>query len=267
MSNNDSHESQSSEARFEFIRRELLQGGRVNVPDLAARLDVSPATIRRDLTSMEARGFLKRVYGGAVAIEPLMYEPFRYESNFHKNLERYSAEKQRIGLAGADLVQEGEVVSLMSGTTSMYLARALRHRHNITVLTNTVNVAMELNGREGITVVMTGGVLRGNFFSLVGPLAELSLRQIYVDRVFIGMTAIDVTKGLTTTTLEQATVIRAMIEQAKKRIVIADSSKLGSVSHVLICPVHNIQQIITDTGASAEQITAFQEAGIEVTLV
>lgn len=257
----------SEEARADFIRREVLRAGRVTVPDLAERLGVSPATIRRDLAGLEVKGLIKRVYGGAVAIEPLMYEPFKYESSFQRNMEQFPVEKQRIGQAAADLVQEGEVISLMSGTTSMYLARALRHRTNITVLTNTVNIAMELNGREGITVLMTGGVLRGNYFSLVGPLAELSLNQIYVDKVFVGMTAIDCDKGLTTTTIEQATVIRKMIEQGKQRIVVADSSKLGTVSHVRICSVQEINMLITDNRADPDQIDAFQDVGIEVMLV
>lgn len=257
----------SEEARADFIRREVLRTGRVAVPDLAQRLQVSSATIRRDLAGLETKGLLKRVYGGAVAIEPLMYEPFKYESSFQKNIEQFPTEKQRIGQAAADLVQEGELISLMSGTTSMYLARALRDRTNITVLTNTVNIAMELNGREGITVLMTGGVLRGNYFSLVGPLAELSLNQIYVDKVFIGMTAIDVDKGLTTTTIEQATVIRKMIEQGKQRIVIADSSKLGQTAHVLICPVQETHRLITDSNASSDQIEAFKQAGLDVLLV
>ncbi len=265
--NNSDQPSPSEEARADFIRRDVLRAGRVTVPDLAQRLGVSPATIRRDLAGLEVRGLIKRVYGGAVAIEPLMYEPFKYESSFQRNMGQFPVEKQRIGQAAADLVQDGEVISLMSGTTSMYLARALRHRTNITVLTNTVNIAMELNGREGITVLMTGGVLRGNYFSLVGPLAELSLNQIYVDKVFVGMTAIDCDKGLTTTTIEQATVIRKMIEQAKQRIVVADSSKLGLVSHVLICPVTEINLLITDTQAPLDQREAFQQAGIEVRMV
>ncbi len=257
----------TEENRAEFIRREVLRSGRVSVVDLAQHLQVSSATIRRDLAALEMRGLLKRVYGGAIAIEPLMYEPFRYESSFQKNMERFAVEKQRIGQAAADMVEEGEVISLMSGTTSMSLARALRDRTNITVVTNTINIGMELNGRAGIVVIMTGGVLRGSYFSLVGPLAELSLNQMYVDKVFVGMTAIDVERGLSTTTLEQATVIRKMIQQGKRRIVIADSSKLGSVSHVLICPIQEIHMLITDTNASPEQVEMFQQAGIEVRLV
>src|SRR5689334_15097153 len=104
----------SEEARAEFIRRELLRTGRVSVPDLAERLEVSQATIRRDLAALEARGLLKRIYGGAITIEPLMYEPFRYESSFQKNMDRHPAEKQRIGQAAADLVNEGDVISVMS---------------------------------------------------------------------------------------------------------------------------------------------------------
>jgi len=269
MSDYDSPEKPSlNEAeRSDFIRREILRSGKVSVLALAGILGVSSATIRRDLAALEANRLLKRIYGGAIAIEPLMYEPFRYESTFQANLALFTVEKQRIGQAAADLIEAGDVISLMSGTTSMFLARALRNRTNLTVVTNTVNVAMELNGREGITLIMTGGVLRGSYFSLVGPLAELSLNQIYVDKVFVGMTAIDVEKGLTTTTIEQATVIRKMIEQGKKRIVIADSSKLGHTSHVLIGGVQDIQMLITDTNAAPEKVDQFRQLGIEVLLV
>ena len=253
--------------RAAFIRREIMQSGKVSVQMLAESLGVSTATIRRDLAALEADHVLKRIYGGAIAIEPLLYEPFKYESNFQLNMERFAVEKQRIGLAAAELIEPGDVISLMSGTTSMFLARALRNRTNLTVITNTVNIAMELNGQDAITLIVTGGVLRGSYFSLVGPLAELSLNQIYVDKVFVCMTAIDVEKGLTTTTIEQATVIRRMIDQGRKRIVIADSSKLGKVSHVLICGVQDIHMLVTDRNAPPDKVDQFRQRGIEVLLV
>jgi DeoR family transcriptional regulator of aga operon len=134
----------------------------------------------------------------------------------------------------------------------------------VTVVTNTVNVAMELSQRDDVQVFVTGGFLRGGWFSLVGPATSHALSQVFVDKVFIGVNGIDAEKGLTAYHPEEAAVNRLMIQQAKRRIVVADHSKLGVVVASLICPATDIHQLITDTGATDEQITPFLKLGIEV---
>ncbi|WP_046243765.1 DeoR/GlpR family DNA-binding transcription regulator [Hymenobacter terrenus] len=250
--------------RSQIILEKLLHMGSVTVEELAEQFGVSVATVRRDLVELEQRGRLRRTHGGAKPVEPLLYEPFRNDSSFHEQIERNIAEKRRIGLAAASLIEPGETISLTAGTTTTQVTRSLRPHANVTVVTNTVNVAMELSQRDDVQVLVTGGFLRGGWFSLVGPACTHALSQIFVDKVFIGVDGIDAAKGLTDLHHEEAATNRVMIQQAKRRIVVTDHTKFGVVVPCLICPTTEIHQLITDTGATDEQIAPFLKLGIEV---
>jgi DeoR family transcriptional regulator of aga operon len=254
-------------ARAQTIVEKLLQTGTVAVEELATLFGVSVVTVRRDLMELEQQGRLRRTHGGAVPREPLLYEPFRYNSSFHDQIDRNLAEKRRIGLAAAALIQPGEIISLTAGTTTTQVTRSLRSDANVTVVTNTVNVAMELSHRQDVRVFVTGGFLTGGWFSLVGPATTQALSQFFVDKVFIGVNGIDAEKGLTSLHPEEAAVIQVMLRQAKRRIVVADHTKLGTVATSLICPTAEVHQLITDTGATEEQVAPFRQLGIEVLLV
>ena len=254
-------------SRAQAIVEKLLHTGTVSVEELTAQFGVSVATVRRDLTELERQGWLRRTHGGAVPREPLLYEPFRYDSSFHEQIDRNVAEKRRIGLAAAALIQPGETISLTAGTTTTQVTRSLRPGANVTVVTNTVNVAMELSHRDDVRVFVTGGFLTGSWFSLVGPATAQALGQLFVDKVFIGVNGIDAQKGLTSLHPEEAAVIQVMVRQAKQRIVVADHTKLGQVTTSLICPTLEVHQLITDTGASEAQVAPFRELGIDVLLV
>lgn len=253
-----------AEQRAQLILETLLHAGSVSVEELMARFQVSAATVRRDLMELEQRGRLRRTHGGAMPVEPLLYEPFRHDSSFHEQIERFTQEKRRIGLAAAALIRDGETISLTAGTTTTQVTRSLRPRSNVTVVTNTVNVAMELSQRDDVQVMVTGGFLRGGWFSLVGSTAAHTLSQIFVDKVFIGVNGIDAGKGLTAFHPEEAAVNRVMIQQAKQKIVVVDHSKLGVVVTSLICPATDVDLLITDTGATDEQIAPFEKLGIQV---
>src|SRR5262245_52126293 len=179
------------------ILRALQQSGSVSVDDLSEQLGVSIATVRRTLQELEGRGLLRRTHGGATSLEPLLYEPFRHDSSFQEQFERQRDEKRRIALAAADLIQDGESISLTAGTTTTEVVRSIRHRRGITVVTNTVNVAMELSQRKDLDVFVTGGQLRGDWFSLVGAAAMRSMARFFVDKAFIGVNGIDAGQGLT----------------------------------------------------------------------
>lgn len=253
--------------RAQTIVEKLLHTGTVAVDELATQFGVSVATVRRDLVELEHRGRLRRTHGGAVPLEPLLYEPFRYKSSFHEQIDRNLAEKRRIGLAAAALIQPGETVSLTAGTTTTQVTRSLRPGAGVTVVTNTVNVAMELSQRDDVRVFVTGGFLTGGWFSMVGPATTQALEQFFVDKVFIGVNGIDAQRGLTSLHPEEAAVIQVMVRQAKRRIVVADHSKLGVVATSLICSAAEIHQLITDTGATEAQVAPFRQLGIEVLLV
>lgn len=151
--------------------QQLLRAGEISVASLAKRLRVSPATIRRHLSELEQRGLLHRSHGGAVPIQPLLYAPFRHTSYFHEQERQKGVEKRRIGLVAAELVSDGEILAIGAGTTATQVARSAFPRKGLTVVTNAVNVAMELSHRDDLKVFVTGGFLSGDWFALVGPAA------------------------------------------------------------------------------------------------
>jgi DeoR family transcriptional regulator of aga operon len=254
----------STERRAQLILQQLLRAGEISVDNLAKRLKVSPATIRRDLAELEQRGLLRRSHGGAVPIQPLLYEPFKHISYFHEQERQQSAEKRRIGLVAAELVTDGEILAIGAGTTATQVARSVCLHKGLTVVTNAVNVAMELSHRADLKVFVTGGFLSGDWFALVGPSAIHSVSEMFVDKVFVGVDGIHVEKGLTTNYPDQATIHRAMMRQARQKIIVADHRKIGAIGTALISAIEDIDILITDKGASDEDVAPFVEKGIDV---
>src|SRR5215813_321860 len=221
--------------RADHILRELRQEGSLSLDALIKRVGASAASVRRDLAKLEEKGLVRRTHGGAMLVEPLLYEPFRYDSLFQNREQHRVADKRRIGLAAAELIQENETVGFTAGTTTTHVARSLRNRHNIRVITNAVNIAMELSNCEGLRTFVTGGFVQwAGSFSLVGHAAVNFLNDIYMDKVFVSVCGIDVARGVTVIESEEALTFRAMIRQAKKIIVVADSSKFGVVTPALV---------------------------------
>lgn len=250
--------------RSQEILQELLRTGEVTVDELARRLDVSPSTIRRLLHALEQQGLLRRIHGGAVTVEPMLYEPFRHVSSFQEQEQRRAIEKRRIGLAAAELISDGDVIAIGAGTTTTQVARSIRHRKGITVVTNAINIAMELSHRDDLKVIVTGGSLSGSWFALVGPTAITSMSEIFVDKVFIGVDGIHAERGLTTNYPDQAAIHRAMMRQARQKIVVADQHKIGVTGTALICPVSEVSIFITNKGASDRSIAPFTKKGVTV---
>jgi DeoR family transcriptional regulator of aga operon len=246
------------------ILKELLRTGAVLVSDLVQQLNISPATVRRALRSLERQGLLRRTHGGAVPLEPSLYEPFRHVSSFQEQEKHRMLEKRQIGLAAAERVADGETIAIGAGTTATQVARSIRHRKGITIVTNAINIAMELSHRDDLKVMVTGGWVSGSWFALVGPGAIHSAGEMFVDKAFIGVDGIHAERGLTTNYPDQATIHRAMIKQARQTIVVADHHKLGVVGTALICPMTDVQTLITDRGASEEALAPFSAAGVEV---
>jgi DeoR family transcriptional regulator of aga operon len=246
------------------ILRELLRSGEVSVSDLVRQLNVSPATVRRALRSLERKGLLRRTHGGAVPLEPALYEPFRHVSSFQEQEKQRVLEKRQIGLAAAELVVDGETIAIGAGTTTTQVARSIRHRKGITIVTNAINVAMELSHRDDLKVMVTGGWVSGSWFALVGPGAIQSAGEMFVDKAFIGVDGIHAERGLTTNYPDQAAIHRAMIKQARRTIIVADHHKLGVIGTALICPIVDIHTLITDRTAPEEALNAFAAAGVEV---
>ncbi len=254
---------QSAKQRSEYILRLLQQSGEISAEHLCSQLKVSIATIRRDLDELQNRGMLRRTHGGAVNLAPLLYEPF-HDSSFREQMEEHATEKRSIAIAAADLIADGETICLAPGTTTTEVVRSLRHRKNITVVVNSVNMAMELSQHQDLQVVVVGGTLRPNWFSLVGPLTEAAMQHIFPDKLFLGVAGIHPEKGLSARNADAASAIRVMIRNAKQRIVVADHSKLQTVSTYRICGIEDVDLLITDSGAADNAIAPFVARGLQV---
>ena len=162
-SSEDAQSSDKQVARMNKILTALQQNGSVSVEELSEQLHVTVVTIRKDLDALEAQGRLRRTHGGAVSMAPLFYEPFRNDQSFQAQVEKFADEKRRIGRAAAALINAGETIALTPGTTTTQVIRGLPLNQQITVVTSTVNVAMELSQREDLEVVVSGGTLRGRW--------------------------------------------------------------------------------------------------------
>lgn len=251
-----------NEERRRAVLEIINRDGRVLVRDLARRFETSQVTIRKDLEVLHNQGAVYRTHGGALPVQvgALLDPSLREKEKLHRK------EKMHIGAAAARLVQEGQSVVLDSGTTTTMIARELRGFRNLTVITNAVNIAAELAG-TAVQVILTGGILRENSFSLVGPLTEDTLRRLSADMLFLGVDGFDLHFGLTTPNLLEAKVNRVMIEIARRTIVVCDSSKFGRRSLSLIAPPSAVHQTITDRRVTKADLQALKEAGIEVTLI
>ncbi|MGD0697937.1 MAG: transcriptional repressor AgaR [Terriglobia bacterium] len=251
-----------SEERRRAILDQINHDGRAVVKNLAARFGTSEVTIRQDLEVLHGRGLVQRTHGGALPIRTaaLLDPSLQEKARLHRK------EKHRIAAAAARLVKEGQSVVLDSGSTTTAVARALRHFRQLSVITNAVNIAAELAGTD-VEVILTGGTLRENSFSLVGPLAEETLHRLSADLLFLGVDGFDVHRGLTTPNLLEAKVNRVMMEIARRTVAVCDSSKFGRQSLSLIAPPSAVQQIITDRKISKSDLRALREAGVEVILV
>jgi DeoR family transcriptional regulator of aga operon len=251
-----------SEERRRAILDLVLTDGRVLVGDLSRRFRTSLITIRKDLEFLHHEGQLERTHGGALPKKTgaLKDSPLQEKERLHRQ------EKIRIAAAAAHMVRHGQVIILDSGTTTTAIARACRHFKSLTIITNATNIAAELADTP-VEVILTGGVLRQNSFSLVGPLAEESLRRLSADLLFLGVDGFDVRYGLTTPNLLEARVNRAMAESARRTVVVCDSSKFGKRSLSLILPTSAVHETITDRNISRTDLKALRKANIKVTVV
>lgn len=261
--------SVKTDKRAKEILHLLLREGKSSVDDLVATLGASPASIRRDLVRLEKQGLVHRTHGGAMlAGGPSMYEPFRFDAAFQIREDRFAQEKQRIARAAAAQVQENETIGIAAGTTTTLVARQLAHRKNIHIITNAVNVGMELSSNSRVQTTLTGGSMRwAGAFSLVGPAAIESLTTIVMDKLFVGATGVDPERGATLIQAEEAAVFRAMVRQSRQRIIVADSSKLGLVSPAIVCTPREIDLLITDNGITDQLAAQFEASGIRVLAV
>lgn len=264
--NTNEHKTNNNELLFKDerharIRKVVEERGQVSVLDLSQLFGVSEATIRRDLEEMDGQ-WVRRTHGGAVRLGRAGKEP-----PMMVRVEEQSEEKVNIGRAAALYIMDGETVFLGSGTTVLEIARHLPQDITLTVITNSLPVVNELAARPNISLVVIGGMLRPSELSLVGHITEQAIREFRADKVFLGMRAVDVRQGFTNDYLPETMTDRTILTIAPEIIVVADHTKLGRVSSVLVAPVTAATRIITDRGISDDDRIALEEVGLEVVVV
>lgn len=225
--------------------------------DLAQILGVSDETVRRDLEHLEREGKLRRVRGGAVLASSTGVEPSQ-ESRKATSL----AEKASIGVAAAGLVDDGDTLFLDLGTTALEVARNLRGMRNITVITNSWPIALELVSDPGIRVIALGGVLRPGELATSGPLALEGARRFHVDKAFIGVGGLNPREGLTDYHLEEAEVRKVMIANARVVIAVADHTKFGVVALASVVDLQRVDKVVTDAGIPKDYAEAIEREGV-----
>src|SRR3954449_11907401 len=244
-----------AERRQEILR--ALSGGSAHVADLAESFGVSEMTVRRDLSALAPDGKLGRVHGGALGAGG--------EPGFAQiEVERFDV-KDRLGAAAAALVEDGQTVMIDIGTSTLQMARHL-HGRRVTVVTTNLAVVEELLPDPDIELVLPGGIVRRNYRSLVGVLAEDSLRQLKSDIAFLGTSGVDTEIGVWDTTMVEVPIKRLMIAGADLVVLIADAAKFSMTGMVRICGPESISHIVTDAPLPASARSAVDAAGIEVTV-
>lgn len=237
----------------------LTRQGRLSVGEIVGQFSVSEATARRDLETLASAGKLQRVHGGALVLHQAPPEPPILQRE-----DWQSDEKQRIGQAAAQLIRDGETIFLGSGTTVLEVARNLKTRKNLTVITNSLPVMNMFSGIHGITVISLGGFLRKSELSFIGHITEQSIRDLRADKVILGIHAISLEHGLTNDYLAETMTDRAILQMGQKVVLAADHTKFGLVSMSYVAPVEIVNTIVTDTQVPGEVVEALREKKIEV---
>ena len=250
------------EERRKMILEILNNQGRCRVANLAKKLSVSEVTIRMDLDVLEKQGLLRRTHGGAILNPKSGFErAYQYEDA------SFQEEKKRIGWRASELISDGDTIILDVGTTVMEVARHIFRHKNVTVVTNALNVATLLENYPEINVIVTGGRLRATQHSLVHPYADLILEKLYADVAFIGANGIEPHYGVTNVNIPEAEMKIGFIKASRRRILVADSSKIGHVARAKVGKLEDFHLLITDNQAEPEQVRLIQEGGLPVELV
>jgi DeoR family transcriptional regulator of aga operon len=255
------NKQRSTVGRRNQIIQKLNKDGEVLVADLSKEFSVSEVTIRNDLEQLEQKQVLIRARGGAIKMEGNV----SFDQGISEKDRLNYREKAVIGKMAARLIKERDTIILDSGTTTAEIVKNLAHLKELTIITNAMNIVTQLiSSPIGVNVIIPGGYLRNTSMSLVGPLAEKSLRNFYVDKVFVGVDGFDTRTGIYTPNLDEARLNEIMIEISKEVILVTDSSKFNRKSLAFICPVSTIDVVVTDSGVSADDRKRLEDAGVKV---
>ena len=230
------------------------------IEQLAKEFDVSNETIRRDLFDLEREGVIKRIRGGAVFNTLLAHE-----MEFSKKLGNHQEEKQAIARMAVEYIDDNDAIAMSNGTTNIALARQLaRMRQNLTIITNSHEVAAAANEGSSHKVILTGGQMRKHNGSMIGSLCLDCIGQFRVDKAIVNIDGVSIENGIMEYNTEEAAVIRHMLSISQTKMVLAEYRKFNEMAMNVICPAAQIDVIVTDWNVSAKEIKAWAEAGVKV---
>jgi len=233
----------------------------VSIEEIVDELQISEITARRDLSFLESNtNLLVRIRGGAQLVEDEDMEKKTSYLNerFSMKMERNPDAKAAIGKLAASLVSEGETIIIDAGTTTIQMARQLPERKNLTVVVSAINIAEELENKEGVLTILTGGVFRSKSTTLLSPFIEQSLMSIYAEKVFIGSSGVSLTHGVTDEDILETEVKKILLKSGKEIYWLIDSSKINAIGSFQISKLEEHHTIITDDGISPEAKAQFE---------
>ncbi|WP_338472531.1 DeoR/GlpR family DNA-binding transcription regulator [Niallia sp. XMNu-256] len=250
------------EQRHQMIESFLKQQKAVKASELATLLDISIDTVRRDLETLEKKGTLKRVHGGAVLIQNSDNTLNKLFSEREvKNLEK----KQEVASLAVELVEEGQAIALNGGTTTIEVAKALVNMFKrLTIITNDLRILSILGANKGFNVILTGGFFNPEEYTLYGKQCEEILSHFNIDFAFITVNGLSLQHGLTDFRMHEVGVIQAMISRTKYKVVVADSTKFETSSYINVCPLKNIDLIVTDSSLPSNVVEEYSKQDIRI---
>jgi len=240
----------------------LRNAGRVRVNELASQFNTSAVTIRNDLNELSQRGLVQRSHGGAMLPDSIMRE-----SPLQERLKAHAEEKRRIGAMAASMIHDGETIILDSGTTTLEIARQIKKKKGLHIITNGVNIAAELLDARDSEVFIVGGTVRGESASISGRFTEEMFDQFSADKLFLSGAGCDLDFGVSGANLEETMVNRAMLRIAREIILVADASKFSKRSMSRIAPFAEIDTVITDKRLSEDIQSKLRSSGCNLILV
>ena len=249
-----------AQERYEYIMEVLNRDCAVRVSKLIKELNVSIETIRRDLEHLEKEGVLERVYGGAVprkvAVDKL---------SFDKREEEFKKEKLEIASIAVRYINEGQSIALNDSTTNVEIARMIKSKFkDLTVITNSLVIATELANSQGIKLILAGGILNNHEYAFYGSFTKEILNNFIVDRSFIGVGGISISRGITDHDIDTVEIQKKLIDISKEAIILADSSKIDNMSLTKISSIEDISFIITDSNVNENIIKKYLKHGVEI---
>lgn len=244
--------------RQEKILQYINKKKKAHIKELSDVFDVSKVTIRRDLDELADKGLIIKTHGGVMSI----MNKFSYEIPYSSKSEINNEAKKKIGIAAAKLVDDGDIVIIDSGSTTLEVARNIKSQ-NITVLTNDIKISMEIAQIHNAKLIVAGGVLNESVYTLTGSQTVDTFKKVHVNKTFLGCDAFDLTYGITNRTMQEVEVKKSMIDAAEEVIVVTDSSKLNKKVFCFLCEISEIDKLIIDQIDESLK-KELEEKGVEV---